>query len=109
MVGRFKLRGGTGFDLVGIVAVLWFVVSWGIIGVSATKFHHYVFPMLPPMAILIGLFVDKLWTEGIDAHLVALLFGVPLLLLVGKDLAANPEGLHRSVRLQLRPPVPRSS
>lgn len=92
MVGRFKLRrDSTGADHVGFIAVLWFVVSWGLIGASATKFHHYVFPMLPPMAILIGMYLDKLWTEGLDGNLATLLFGVPLLLLVGKDLAANPK------------------
>ncbi|MEW5737842.1 MAG: glycosyltransferase family 39 protein [Myxococcota bacterium] len=86
VVARLKVRGGTSTDGVGLIAVLWFAFSWVLIGASATKFHHYVFPMLPPMAILIGLFVDKLWEEGPGHHGMALLLGVPLLVLVGKDL-----------------------
>jgi 4-amino-4-deoxy-L-arabinose transferase-like glycosyltransferase len=71
--------------------VLWFVVTWALIGSSATKFHHYTAPMLPPLAILMGIFLDKLWEEGIDAHGLVLLFGVPLFILVGKDLSATPK------------------
>ena len=89
--GRLKVRGLTTADGVGLVAVLWFVVTWTLIGDSATKFHHYTAPMLPPLAILMGLFIDKLWEEGIDSHALVLLFGVPLFILVGKDLAATPK------------------
>jgi 4-amino-4-deoxy-L-arabinose transferase-like glycosyltransferase len=90
-LARAKPRGGTGFDGVALIATLWFAFSFALLGSSATKFHHYVFPMLPPMAIAIGLFVDKLWEEGLDAHLLVLLFGVPLFILVGKDLIATPK------------------
>lgn len=89
--GRLKIRGLSAADGVGVIAVLWFVVTWALIGSSATKFHHYTAPMLPPLAILMGLFIDKLWEEGIDVHGLVLLFGVPLFLLVGKDLAATPK------------------
>ncbi len=90
-LARAKPRGGTGFDGVALVATLWFAFSFALLGSSATKFHHYVFPILPPMAIAIGLFVDKLWEEGLDAHLLVLLFGVPLFILIGKDLVATPK------------------
>ncbi|MFZ5441077.1 MAG: ArnT family glycosyltransferase [Myxococcota bacterium] len=90
-IGRLKIRGTSTADAAGLIAVLWFAVSWALIGSSATKFHHYVFPMLPPMAILMGMFIDRLWEEGIDTHAMVLLFGVPLFILVGKDLAATPK------------------
>jgi hypothetical protein len=89
VVARLKVRGTTPADGVALIAVLWFAFSWGLIGASATKFHHYVFPMLPPMAILMGLFIDKLWEEGPAEHGMALLLGAPILLLVGKDLSSD--------------------
>lgn len=89
VVARLKVRGGGAVHGVGLIAVLWFAFSWGLIGASATKFHHYVFPMLPPMAILMGLFLDKLWKEGPAEHGMALLLGAPILLLVGKDLSGD--------------------
>lgn len=91
VAARLKIRGPSAAEGLGLIAVLWFVVSWALIGSSATKFHHYVFPMLPPLAILMGLFIDKLWEEGVDQHALVLLLGVPLFILVGKDLAATPK------------------
>lgn len=91
VVGRARLRSGNPVDAVGLIAVLWAAISWFAVGGSETKFHHYVFAMLPPVAILIGRFVDRLWDEGLDAHVVVLLVGVPLFLLVGKDLWTNPK------------------
>ncbi len=91
IVSRLRLRSGDGADNVGTLATLWLVFSFALIGASATKFHHYVFPMLPPMAILIGLFIDRLWREGIPKHALSLMFGLPLFLLVGKDLVENPK------------------
>ncbi len=78
-------------DGVGAIAVLWLAFTFLLIGSSATKFHHYVFPMLPPLAILIGIFVDRLWKDGVAAHAWELLAGVPFFTLVGKDLAENPK------------------
>jgi 4-amino-4-deoxy-L-arabinose transferase-like glycosyltransferase len=57
---------------------------------SATKFHHYILPVLPACAVLIGLFVDRLTTEGAKPHALALVFGLVLFALVGHDLAAQP-------------------
>ncbi len=91
VAARLKLRSGDPVDQVGVLATTWLGFTFALIGASATKFHHYVFPMLPPLAILIGLFIDRLWTEGIPRHGVSLLMGLPLLLLVGKDLANNPK------------------
>lgn len=91
IASRLKVRGGGAADGVALIAVLWFAFSWALIGASATKFHHYVFPMLPPLAILMGLFLDKLWEEGIDAHALVLLLGVPIFVLVGKDLSSTPK------------------
>ena len=89
VVARLKVRGGSAADGVGLIAVLWFAFSWGLIGASATKFHHYVFSMLPPMAVLMGLFIDKLWDEGPAEHGMSLLLGAPILFLVGKDLSGD--------------------
>lgn len=90
-VGRLKLRNAGARDLVGLIAVLWFAVAWALIGASATKFHHYVLPMLPPIAILIGMFIDHVWEEGIEQHAMVLLLGIPFAILVGKDLSTTPK------------------
>jgi 4-amino-4-deoxy-L-arabinose transferase-like glycosyltransferase len=91
VAARLKLRTPTRAEQVSVFVLLWLVFSFLLIGASATKFHHYVLPMLPPIAVLIALFIDRLWVDGISRHPLALLMGLPLFTLVGKDLAGNPK------------------
>ncbi len=41
--------------------VLWFVAAFAMFAVSLTKFHHYVLPAVPPVALLTGLMLDRLF------------------------------------------------
>ncbi len=91
VVARLKLRSAKAADHLAIIAVLWVAFSFWLLSSSATKFHHYVFPVLPGLAVLLALFIDRLWDEGISAHAVSLIFGLMLFVLVGKNIAENPK------------------
>jgi len=45
------------------LALLWFVVSFGLITYSVTKYYHYLVPCLPPLAVVIGLWLHRVWDE----------------------------------------------
>jgi len=90
-VSRIKLRSRSKVHHLAILAALWAAGTFFVVAISATKFHHYIFPALPGLAILIALFIDRLWEEGIAAHALSLLFGLVLFILVGKDLSSNPK------------------
>ena|GEM_PF-312653 len=91
VVSRLRLRSASKADHLALLAVLWVAFSFWLLASSATKFHHYVFPVLPGLAILIALFIDRLWKDGPAEHAVSLLFGLVLFILVGKDLAETPK------------------
>ncbi len=91
VVSRLRLRSASKADHLALLAVLWVAFSFYLLGSSATKFHHYVFPILPGLAILIAIFIDRLWHDGPAEHAVSLLFGLVLFILVGKDMAENPK------------------
>ncbi|MEM7154528.1 MAG: hypothetical protein AAF799_16900 [Myxococcota bacterium] len=40
-------------------ALLWFAVSLFAIGYSVTKYYHYLLPSLPPLALLVGLWIEQ--------------------------------------------------
>jgi len=40
--------------------LLWFVLSFALFSMMVTKFHHYVFPAVPPLAMLIGIALDRI-------------------------------------------------
>lgn len=42
---------------------LWFVGCFVLFSAMITKFHHYIFPAVPPAAILAGVFLDRLFGE----------------------------------------------
>ncbi|MGA9525623.1 MAG: hypothetical protein WBV82_29460, partial [Myxococcaceae bacterium] len=91
LVSRLRLRSSDTADHVGVLATVWVAFTFTLLGASSTKFHHYVFPILPGLAVLIALFIDRLWREGIGKYAGALLLGLVLLILVGKDLASTPK------------------
>jgi len=43
--------------LVGI----WFFGSFALFSAMITKFHHYIFPAVPPAAMMVGILLDRLW------------------------------------------------
>ncbi len=76
-----------------IFLCLWFLFSFALFSFMGTKFHHYIFPAVPPVAMLIGVVLDDMIGEramptGMD--LVAYLAGL------GVGLALMVMGVSRS-------------
>jgi 4-amino-4-deoxy-L-arabinose transferase-like glycosyltransferase len=73
------------------LGAIWFVSAYALVSLSMTKFHHYILPSLPGLALVIGCFLDDLARPG-RARLGAAvaLTGLPLLALVVHDLAVTP-------------------
>ena len=42
------------------LGAIWFVSAYALVSMSMTKFHHYVLPAVPGLAICIGCFLDDL-------------------------------------------------
>lgn len=73
-----------------ILIAIWFFAAFTLFSAMITKFHHYIFPAVPPAAILSGLFLDRLFgkvsvdtsrTAHIGATVVAML--APIALVAG--------------------------
>ena len=69
------------------LGAIWFVAGYAVVSMSMTKFHHYILPAIPGLAIVIGCFLDDL-VERRDVRrgLTVALLGLPLLLVVTVDL-----------------------
>ena len=39
---------------------MWVVLAFALFSFMGTKFHHYIFPAVPPIAILIGVVLDDM-------------------------------------------------
>ncbi len=71
------------------LALCWALVAFGLFSASATRFHHYVLPAVPAIAVLLALTAD----DPRGRRLPALLCGALLLALVAKDLVTHPKHL----------------
>jgi len=58
---------------------------------SATKFHHYAFPVLPPLLLLCGVWLERVLDEGLHTHAGEIFAGALAYALVAHDLALQPK------------------
>jgi 4-amino-4-deoxy-L-arabinose transferase-like glycosyltransferase len=66
---------------------IWAVAAYALVSLSMTKFHHYVLPSIPGLAIVIGCFLDDILDKQDSRRAwLAALIGVPLLGIVFADL-----------------------
>jgi len=81
---------------VKLFLLLWVLVPATLFALSSTKFHHYVFPIVPPAMLLVGLFLHRL--AGLERRGALLLAAVLLVALginglLASDLALEPRRL----------------
>ncbi|MDQ3264060.1 MAG: hypothetical protein M3Y59_10420 [Myxococcota bacterium] len=75
------------------LAMIWTVGAFTLFSSSATRFHHYLLPVLPGLAVLVGLGVDRLLREDWREWAGTLLLGASLFGLVARDLYLRPRHL----------------
>jgi 4-amino-4-deoxy-L-arabinose transferase-like glycosyltransferase len=72
------------------LGAIWFVSAYAVVSVSMTKFHHYVLPAIPGLAIVIGCYLDDIVRRRASRSAAAVaVVGVPLLVLVTVDLVST--------------------
>ncbi len=92
LVSAAKIRPSVRRHRPQLFVAIWALVPFLVVSMSATKFHHYAFPCLPPLAILVALFVDQLWREGLEGQTVPLLVGGALFAMIAQNLSAASGG-----------------
>jgi hypothetical protein len=87
---------------------LWAVCCYAVMTISQTKFHHYIFPAVPALAILIALWLR--WVADAPSErlkpgavMVILILGI----LAGRDLINEPQNLVNLFTYKYDRPYPR--
>ena len=98
-----------------VLLFMWFLFAFALFAFMGTKFHHYVFPAVPPAAMLVGIALDDAWRTGArrvhDARMfgAAAVAGALFLTALTHDLAGEAAGAIRFAQLfsyQYRRPWP---
>jgi 4-amino-4-deoxy-L-arabinose transferase-like glycosyltransferase len=76
--------------------VRFMIALWAICGVAffslvQTKFHHYILPAVPALAILVAFFLDDVWAGRARLHPLYAALGIGIVLLICRDLMWEPE------------------
>jgi 4-amino-4-deoxy-L-arabinose transferase-like glycosyltransferase len=78
------------------LGAIWFVAGYALVSLSMTKFHHYVLPAIPGIAIVLGCFLDDVLTKRDNRRLLlSALVGLPLLGIILADLVATKNAAQR--------------
>jgi hypothetical protein len=91
VLARRTLRPQTTRDRALFFVLLWVLIGFAVFAFSATKFHHYAFPVVPPLLLLCGVWLERVLDEGVRAHAGEILTGALLYALVAHDLAITPK------------------
>jgi len=79
---------------------IWFVSGYALVSFSMTKFHHYILPALPGIAIAMGCFLDDVLREGRGRLIGAgAMLGAPLLALMAHDLTSSTKSQQHFIWL----------
>lgn len=91
------LLGGRGLKLdddrgrATLMLLLWAVLGFTLFTLSSTKFHHYIFPVVPALAMLIAVALDDALDGEIAQPWPLYFVGLGVLGMVGWDLVGDPQ------------------
>ncbi len=90
-IGKLRPKDQDPRSRAALFVALWAAASFFTFAMSATKFHHYCFPVVPPLVILCALFAERLWEDGVEGYAVPILLGLGFFAAVAQNLWMTPK------------------
>ncbi|MEM1348746.1 MAG: glycosyltransferase family 39 protein, partial [Myxococcota bacterium] len=76
-----------------LMIVLWGVIAFTLFTLSSTKFHHYVFPVVPALTMLVALALDDAMEQEMPRPLGLWIVAIGLMGVVAWDMMDDPQVL----------------
>ena len=89
-----------------LFAGLWFLCSFTLFTMSSTKFHHYIFPALPAMALLVALLLDRAVEDRAWLGRMTAVIGLMLLAVLVNDLRSDQQHIRNLMTYKYDRPLP---
>jgi 4-amino-4-deoxy-L-arabinose transferase-like glycosyltransferase len=88
--GLGRTSSSTGRERALLFCYVWALATLLLFTLTLTKYHHYILPTVPPLAIIIGVYLDDLLAKRTRGVLLALLAAVATLAIIAVDLYLQP-------------------
>jgi 4-amino-4-deoxy-L-arabinose transferase-like glycosyltransferase len=76
---------------VRFVVGVWAVSTMAFFSLVQTKFHHYILPAVPALALVVAFWLDDVWRGRARLHLAFALLGAGIVLALARDMMFLPE------------------
>jgi len=86
-----RARTATREGRVRFLIALWAIAAVAVFCLVTTKFHHYILPAVPALAILVAFFLDDLLAHRERLHPIFAVLGIGIVLLIARDLSWEPD------------------
>lgn len=105
-LARLRLRDGSPHSRIKLFLYIWAFFAYVLFTLAATKFHHYIFPALPPFIMLIAIHLDELLSDrGWIGRIVALA-GVVIMLSIGLYIRSDQQAFRNMFTYKYDRPLP---
>ncbi|MCC6625684.1 MAG: glycosyltransferase family 39 protein [Deltaproteobacteria bacterium] len=89
-----------------LMVAMWALLAFSLFTYSGTKFHHYIFPAVPAIAIITALYLRHLVKTGGWAARFSAAIAVVFVVAVGLDIAAEPQAFRSLMTYKYDRPMP---
>lgn len=91
LVATDELRRGDDRSRAILMLVIWAVIAFTLFTLSSTKFHHYIFPAVPPLLFLVALTLDDVLESTFPTPWIFYGLAAPLIGILAWDLVMDPQ------------------
>ena len=105
---RLKVRDNGYRNQALVMLATWAGFTFVLFTASSTKFHHYIFPAVPAMAVLIALFLRHVFRGNGWTLRFAALIGIVMLVAVGSNIRTDPQSLRNLMTYKYDRPMPQN-
>ncbi len=93
-LARLRLKNASGPSRTKLFLYIWGFFAYLLFSLSATTFHHYIFPALPPTAMLIGIMLNEFLDDRTWVPRVLILAGIGILIGIGLTIRSDPQSFR---------------
>ncbi len=86
LTSMVRARPSTARSRTQLLVAIWAITTMAFFSLIQTKFHHYILPAVPGLAILVAFWLDDVWARRVRFHPAMALLAIGIVLLLTRDM-----------------------